>query len=468
MKDLNFEDELNFDEFPPVSTEKWEEVIQKDLKGKDYKETLRWDTGEGFEILPFYRTEDLNKLKHSAEPLTGSGNWSVLEIIEDAELSEANKLALQALENGASGLDLRLNSGRITSKDDLLSLFENIQIDIITIVFGPSVSSPEVINWVNEIISDRDLNTESLDIHFPADVFSLAVVNEKLPTKERFDSYTKKLNTDYGSILIDTSAYTNAGASLVQQLAFALSAGNEYLGSAPELATSLSFRFATGTLYFPEIAKYRAFRLLWDQVLNEYEVSNSSVKILSETTLWNKAQNDPYTNLLRATTEAMSAAVGGCNGVSVHRFDEHFNEHTAFASRIARNTQLILQEEAYLSKVSDPGAGSYYIEVLTEEMAEKSWKLFQEIEAKDGFYECLKSGYIQELISESRNKKIKAYKEEKKTLIGVNKYQPEEETDISFVETQKHEVSSKESGDMIEITPIKPLHLEAELKKGDA
>lgn len=171
MKDLNFEDELDFNEFPPVSTEKWEEIIQKDLKGKNYKDVLRWDTGEGFNALPFYRSEDLKPLEHSTHPLTSSGNWNVLEIIEAASPEEANKQCLHALENGAGGLDLRLKSNSLSSKSDLETLFKDIQIEIISIVIGSSISTPKVAGWLREIISDRKLDHDSLDLHFSADLF---------------------------------------------------------------------------------------------------------------------------------------------------------------------------------------------------------------------------------------------------------------------------------------------------------
>lgn len=468
MKDLNFEDELNFDEFPPVSTEKWEEIIQNDLKGKDYKESLRWDTRDGFDVLPFYRNEDLSNLDHSAKPLVTSANWSILEIVEDAKPTAANKQALIALENGASGLDIRLSSDRIGSKKDLETLFNGIRLDIITVVFGPSISSERVIKWVHEIISDRDLSPDSLDIHFSADIFSQAVVSGDLPTREWMEDSLNQMTSKSGSLMINTCPYSNAGANIIQQLAFALAAGNEYLGVSAEEGKSLSFRFSTGTHYFPEIAKYRAFRLLWTKVLEEYGVTNSDLNIFSETALWNKAQNDSHNNMLRTTTEAMSAALGGCNGITVHRFDEQFETPTPFASRIARNTQLILQEEAYLSKVSDPGAGSYYIEILTEKIAKESWKLFQDIESNGGFYEGLTAGAIQQLVSDSRNQKIQAYKEEKESLIGVNKYQPDDTIDISTDKIQELVSSLPDSVDITEITPIDPLYLEAELKKGDA
>jgi methylmalonyl-CoA mutase len=469
LKDLNFEDELDFNEFPPVSTEKWEEIIQKDLKGKNYKDVLRWDTGEGFNALPFYRSEDLKPLEHSTHPLTSSGNWNVLEIIEAASPEEANKQCLHALENGAGGLDLRLKSNSLSSKSDLETLFKDIQIEIISIVFGLSISTPKVAGWFREIISDRKLDHDSLDLHFSADLFSQCLVNGKLPDREDLKPYLSSLTQASISLVIDTSAYTNAGANLVQQLAFALAAGNEYLGMDQELADKLSFRFSTGTRYFPEIGKYRAFRLLWDQVLNEYGVSEHQVEILTETALWNKTQNDAYNNMLRTTTEAMSAAIGGCQSMSVHRFDDHFNEPTPFASRIARNTQLILQEEAYLSRVSDPAAGSYYIEVITEELCNQAWGLFQKIEQKGGFHESLRSGYIHDLMMEARQAKIRSYRQETEVLVGVNKYQPDETindlTDKQIFTDVSDELPFKNTTD---IPAIEPLHLEAELQKGDA
>ena len=468
MKDLNFEEELHFGEFPPVPTEKWEEVIQKDLKGKDYKKALKWDTGEGIQPLPFYRKEDIENLGHSSDSLSHTPSWSILEIIEDTSPAAANERCLHALENGAGGLDIRLSPERITSKKDLEVLFDNIQIEIITIVFGPSISSARVTTWMNGIITDRNLDHDSLDIHFSADALGQAALSGKLPHKKWINDTTREILSGSGSLLVDISPYANAGATIIQQLAFALAAGNEYLGMSPDAGQALSFRFSTGTLYFPEIAKYRAFRLLWEKVLKEYGAKNGMAVVLSETALWNKAQNDAHNNMLRATTEAMSAAIGGCNAISIHRFDQHFSEPTSFASRIARNTQLILKEEAYLSKVSDPGAGSYYIEVLTEQIAEESWKLFQEIESHGGFYESLKSGSIQTMITESYKNRLQAYREEKKSLIGVNKYQPDEqEKDISesFQIGPLPDINASETFD---ITPIEPLHLEAELKKGDA
>lgn len=468
MKDLNFEDELHFNEFPPVSTEEWEEVIQKDLKGKDYKETLKWDTGEGIEPLPFYRKEDIESLDHSAVPLTSTPNWSILEIIEDATPSVANERCLHALENGAGGLDIRLSSERITSKKDLEVLFDNIQIEIITIVFGPSISSARVTTWMNGIITDRNLDHDALDIHFSADALGQAALSGKLPHKEWLNDTAQQILSVSGSFLVDISPYANGGATIIQQLAFALATGNEYMGISKDAGLALSFRFSTGTLYFPEIAKYRAFRLLWKKVLSEYGVNKDTTDVLSETALWNKAQNDSHNNMLRSTTEAMSAAIGGCSAISIHRFDEPFNTPTPFASRIARNTQLILKEEAYLSKVSDPGAGSYYVEVLTEKIAEESWKLFQEIENNGGFYESLKSGSIQKMISESCKNRLQAYRDEKKSLIGVNKYHPDEQTDITSVKFQTGTSTDLNADEVFDITPVKPLYLEAELKMGDA
>jgi methylmalonyl-CoA mutase len=225
--------------------------------------------------------------------------------------------------------------------------------------------------------------------------------------------------------------------------------------------------FASGPNYFLEIAKFRAFKLLWKQVLSEYGIQNAQPYITAETAWWNKSQTDAHTNMLRTTTEAMAAALGGCHSITVHRYDHHFNDGSSFASRIARNTQLILQEEAYLNNVADPGAGSYYIEKLTDAIAEKSWELFQEIESKDGFHECLQSGFIQEQIAQSRTEKAEAYKEKKKILVGVNKYQPEEEIQNLELNIQNVSGFEFEEDTLITITKITPFNLEAELQNGE-
>lgn len=460
---MNFKDQLHFNEFPPNTLKEWEEVIESDLKGKNYKDVLEWKSGEGISALPFYRREHLKDLDHSSDPVRGSGSWSIIEPIKDNTPKKANDLALHALENGASGLAFYLSEKRISSRKDLELLLKGIQIEFITIIFGPKVSNPKVTEWLSAICDDRDITGNKLDLHFSFDPFSLAVQTGTLPEIEAIESLAGNSGHPFNLTCVNCSFYANSGATIVQQLAFALAAGNEFLGINEELAQKLYFNFASGPSYFPEIAKFRAFHLVWAQVLKKYGIQETEPSIHSETALWNKSKTDAHNNMLRATTEAMSAALGGCNTITVHPYDSHFDEPSGFSSRIARNIQLILQEEAYLDKVADPGAGSYYIETLTEKIAEKSWKLFQEIEAKGGFHKCLKEGFIQDQVKTSREEKVSAYKEKKKVLVGVNKYQPDVILNSKF-KIQNFEFSGVSS---VDIQKIEPLNIEAELQKGD-
>ncbi len=468
MENSDFKKALHFDEFPPVSTEKWESVIEKDLKGKDYKEVLRWESGEGVTPLPFYREENLKELSHSADPVPGSGSWSIMEPVESSSVTEANKEALHALENGASGLYFCPDKNYIQSQDDLKNLLKDIQIELITIRFASIISTPSIAEWLNEICSERKINEDGISISFNFDPISHAALTGKLPSKSEIEETLNSFNELFSFCAIDSSVFANAGATIIQQLAFSLAAGNEYLGLDSTPAGNIHFNFAIGPNYFLEIAKFRAFRKTWAQILDEYGFNNNAPSIHAETNFWNKSKADAHNNMLRTTTEAMSAAIGGCNSITVHRYDEHFSKDSGFASRIARNIQLILQEEAYLDKVSDPGAGSYYIEMLTGSMAQKSWELFQEIEAKGGFYEALKSGFIQELVAASRQEKIEAYKEKKKVMVGVNKYEPEEKNQNLEFKNLNFTGLGPDIKESITIDKISLLNIEAELKNGEA
>lgn len=459
--------ELSFSEFPPIATEEWEALIQQDLKGKNYKEVLRWDSGEGVQALPFYRKEHLEKLNHLPNPVCKTAAWEITETIEADDTKTANRYGLNALEQGASDLLFNLPADAVSSRNDLEQLLENIRIENIQLGFGANLSNPKISGWLREICKSKNLDIDSLNVAFLYDPFAYSVLTGKLEAKTSIQNKLDEFGDFFNNCAVNSSVFANSGATIVQQLAFALAAGNEYLGMNKELAQSIHFNFSTGPSYFPEIAKFRAFKLLWKQVLQEYGMEDTPVTLHAETALWNKSQTDAHNNMLRTTTEAMSAALGGCDAITVHRYDKHFAKESGFASRIARNTQLLLQEEAYLDKVADPGAGSYYIEVLTNTMAEESWKLFREIEDKGGFVECLKSGFIQSEIKTSRKDKINAYREKKEVLVGVNKYQPGEIKDLKLT-IEDYPGSGFKRIAFTEIEKVEPLNIEAELQKGDA
>ncbi len=467
MEKLNFEDPLHFDEFPPVATDEWEAIIQKDLKGKNYKEILRWKSGEGIEPLPFYRKENLGELAHAPQVFQGKADWKMVEIIQNPNIKSANEHALHALENGATGLLFELPSTALAGKAELKALLQDIRIELISTQFGLSLSNEKIAQWLQEIAEERALNLDSLNVQFRSDLFAEALRSGKLPALSDIDHHLNSTSEWIQFCASDNAIYGNSGATIIQQLAFALASGNEYLGLNTETASHLFFNFCTGPNYFLEIAKFRAFTLLWEEVLSKYGITKHSPYITAETCLWNKTKTDAHNNMIRTTTEAMSAAFGGCEAIAVHRFDEHFADGTSFASRIARNSQLILQEESYLNKVADPGAGSYYIEVLTDSLAKESWKLFQEIEQKGGFHACLQSGFIQGLLATSRQQKIDAYRKKEKILVGINKYSPDEDAQPTVFNAANSEPSNFNFNQAESIKKILPLNIEVELESGE-
>ena len=466
MENFDFKKDLHFNEFPAIDLASWEKVIQSDLKGKNYKEVLKWDSGEGISALPFYRREHLKNLVHEPSPIHKNNSWNIIESIGDQNISEANKVALKALESGASGLIFDLNSNRVTSKADLEKLLKGIQFEFIMLKFGVGLSTPEVAEWLSQICAEEQKPEDKLHIYFSFNPFTSALATGSLPGINEIKKLYSQIDKSFKFASVDSSSMANSGANIVQQVALSLAAGNELLGIDKHLADRMYFNFAVGNSYFPEIAKFRAIRLLWNQILHEYKLKQAPTFVHAETCLWNKARNDAHNNMLRSTTEAMSAALGGCSSITIYPYDVHFKEPSIFSKRIARNIHLILKEEAYLNKVADPGAGSYYIETLTDKIAQESWNLFRELEANGGFYECLKSGLIQSKIKKARQKKIDAYFEKERVLVGVNKYPPDEKADPEELRISKVTNSGLSWNNITDIETIGLLNMEKELEKG--
>ena len=266
------------------------------------------------------------------------------------------------------------------------------------------------------------------------------------------------------TIHLNASIFNNAGADIVQELAFGISMGSEYLtqlterGIDAELASEkLRFSFATGSNYFMEIAKLRAVRLLWSAVINGLIVKETEkspkMNIHCVTSSWNKTIYDPHVNMLRTQTEAMSAILGGADSLTVEPFDKVFRQPDEFSERIARNQQLILKEESYFDKVADPSAGSYYVENLTSLIADHGWKLFLEIEEKGGFLQCIRSGYIQNMLKETAEKKKNDVATRKRILLGTNQYPNTGEAISSTVDLNRV-ISSRTHKDDTDVDPV--------------
>jgi methylmalonyl-CoA mutase len=420
------EKKILFDQFPPVSTKEWMDKIAIDLKGADFDEKLVWKTNEGFDVMPFYREEDLENLTY-INTLPGEfpylrglkvedNNWLVRQNIEVSDYSEANRKALSVLMKGVDSLGFIIADPESVNPSNFRTLLNNIHLDIVEINFLCNGKAKEILDLIATISEERGVDPMKISGAIEADPIGRLVANGSLcvPVEEGFDYLTSLTSSaavfpNLRTVHLNASILNNSGAGIIEELALAVSMGCEYMkqltdrGIGPDLSASkIRFCFGIGPLYFPEIAKLRAARLIWSVVINGFkpvDLKSSKMVINSVTSRMNKTVNDPYINMLRTQTEAMSATLGGVDSLTVEPFDVIFRQPDEFSERIARNQQLILKEEAYFEKVADPGAGSYYIENLTSLIAENAWKLFLEIEEKGGFLSCYETGLINEKLN---------------------------------------------------------------------
>ena len=442
------QDKKLFSEFPPVSTSQWEEKIIADLKGADYKQKLIWKTDEGINVKPYYRVEDLEGLEYLST-LPGEkpyvrgvkkdkNGWIIRQDIYTEDITEANRIALDAVCRGADAVGL--NVKKITSHKQMQQLLQGIDITKTGINFISSRSYPLTLELFIYEIAHRGLEGTKIPGSLNFDVISYLLLHGNFYQSEQgnldeaeylIQTIIKRL-PGFHAITINGHLFQNAGATLVQELAFSLASGNEYMANitskglpVDRVAESLRFSFGIGSNYFMEIAKLRAARLLWTAIVEQYQPENtesSRMFIHSTTSLWNKTVYDPYVNLLRTTTEGMSAAIGNTDSMTILPFDFPYKDESEISRRIARNQQLILKEEAYLDKIIDPAAGSYYIENLTHSIAMHAWELFKVIEEKGGLIECIKAGFVQDEIERSCHKKDMDIAQRKIVILGTNQY----------------------------------------------
>jgi methylmalonyl-CoA mutase len=438
-----------FDRFPPIATKEWMDKINTDLKGADFNKRLVWKTNEGFDLKPFYRMEDVENLMYIST-LPGefpyirgtkikNNNWLVRQNIEVSDYSEANVKALTILMTGVDSLGFIIVDPESVNEKNFNILLKGIKLEAIEINFLSNGKAKEIVEILSNIIKKSGSDPLEIRGAFEADPLSRLILNGTIciPPDQGFDYLASVVQSatflpQFRAMHINASNFNNAGADIVQELAFAISMGSEYMSqltdrgiSADIAASKIRFSFGTGSNYFPEIAKLRAARLLWAVVTNGFLPSKSeSIKmdIHCVTSEWNKTLYDPYVNLLRTQTEAMSAILGGTDSLTIEPFDILFRHPDEFSERIARNQQLILKEEAYFDKVADPAGGSYYIENLTNLIAESAWKLFLEIEDQGGYLSCLKSGFVQTKLSESAAKRENDIAIRKTILLGTNQY----------------------------------------------
>jgi methylmalonyl-CoA mutase len=433
--------DLSFNEFSALSKEEWKEKVLKDLKGKDY-ESIVWKTENGFDLEPYLSAEevDLSEGLPAEFPYERGGDtrnreWQICQEIFDLNFKAANKKAHQALMGGANALHFHA----VPEGDKgIAELLKGVVLDVAPVYLEVGDDPMKVAKGLENLCEENSVKHNSLRGGLQFD--PLGEIAERGGEKDsnwnsklaELSEFGKDRFTLFHLINVDSTLFQEAGANAVQEIALALAKGNEYLETLKESGTDvdtaaaqLQFTMAIDSSYFTELAKFRAFRPLWATIAKahnpKHDCSTYSF-IAARTSQRNFTVPDAYNNMLRSTTEAMSAILGGANAVSILPFDHLFDDENPFSMRIARNAQTMLAEESFLNQVVDPAGGSYYIEELTEQLKVRAWKLFKEIENAGGYLEALRSGMIQNLLKSSRDSILKQIELEKETLIGVNKY----------------------------------------------
>jgi methylmalonyl-CoA mutase len=446
-----------FTDFPAVSTEKWMEKITADLKGADFEKKLVWKTNEGFNVQPFYRAEDLENLP-IVDALPGefpyvrgtkkdSNDWYVRQDILVHDAKTANAHALDILNKGVTSLGFTIDRNEV-SKETIHTLLKDILPEHIELNFTTcNMHSVKLITLLVEYFKEQKYDLTkikgSVNIDFLGAILKRGVVKEEWieQTVAAIQAIPAELY-NFKVVAVNAYLFNNAGSFITQELGYALAWGNEILSSlvdagvdADTAAKKIKFNFGVSTNYFLEIAKFRAARWLWAEIVKAYEPQYdgecpveggtcscaTKMNIFAQTSTFNQTVYDAHVNLLRTQTEAMSAGLAGVDSLLVTPFDASYKTPDDFSERIARNQQLLLKEESHFDKVVDPAGGSYYIETLTNSIAQEAWKLFLATEEK-GFRASLLDGSVQTAVNASADKRFKALAQRREILLGTNQF----------------------------------------------
>lgn len=447
-------------DFPAVSAQEWMDKITADLKGADFNKRLVWKTNEGFNVMPFYRAEDIENLpttdvKPGGFPYVrgtkANNDWFVRQNIVVTEVKEANKKALDILNKGVNSLGFKVDKNAL-SPDYIASLLEGINAECVELNFQTCVrKSGYLVELLVEYFTAKQYDVLKLEGSINFDPMNSMQLRGKKLAKDDVMEMAKNIVLSaarlpfYRVIGVNAVSHNNAGAFAAQELGYALAWGNEYLSSLTErgvdtslAAKKIKFNFGVGGNYFMEIAKFRAAKWLWALIVEAYQPAcrrdnceftrnglcycSMKMRLHAETSAFNKTIFDAHVNLLRTQTEAMSASLGGVNSLTVLPFDTAFKAGDEFSERIARNQQLLLKEESNFDKITDPAGGSYYIETLTKELAAQAWKLFLEIEDKGGFFAAIQDGSIQADLKATSDKRLKDVASRREVLLGTNQF----------------------------------------------
>jgi methylmalonyl-CoA mutase len=399
-----------FNEFESVSSKQWKQQIQFELKGADYNDTLVWESLEGIKVKPFYH-KDESDFKYES---TRSNEFQIIQNIYVYDVKKSNERALDSLKRGAESIRFTIEKNEVALDD----LMENLPKKNITYYYNLFFLSAEFVKKTAAFAKQNQ--------------FKIIILQDAVGQLAKDGNWFTSLEKDFNELqfLSDlkipflsckTDLYQNAGANIVQQLAYSLAHVNEYFNRIDNISSPITFEVSVGTNYFFEIAKLRALRLLFNSLAKEYN-HTADCHIVVTPTKRNKTLYDYNVNMLRTTTECMSAILGGADAISNLAYDAIYHKDNEFGDRIARNQLLVLKHESYFNQVHNPADGAYYIETLTNQLAEKALELFKDIEANGGLITQLMDGTIQRKINESAQKEQELFDSGKEVLLGTNKY----------------------------------------------
>ncbi|MDA3883389.1 MAG: methylmalonyl-CoA mutase family protein [Bacteroidales bacterium] len=460
-----------FEEFAPVSAEEWKEKTIKDIKGADYEKRLVWRPVDGFRVEPIYRQEDLSSLSY-LDVLPGEfpyirgtktdNDWYIRQDIRVKDVKQAHAKALNILLRGVTSLGFIIDDTSQWTSSDMSDLLQGIELPAIEICFVIRTGKTNFLSLFVEYVKAKQYDLSEIVGSINADYIGNLTLTGAFcfDSQEKCETFSQDLFTiaedvpRFKTCEVHADYIASAGASITQELSCGLAIGAEYLSAATAkgidaglFAPRIKFNFAVSSNYFMEIAKFRAARFLWAKIVSAFKPTCNcdddccdntdskcscggdkictcagKINIHAITSTWNKTIYDPYVNMLRTQTEAMSATIAGVDSLTVLPFNAVFDEPSEFSERIARNQQNIIREECHFHEVVDPSAGSYYIEELTDKIIEKSWEFFLTIQDKGGFIEAFKAGFIQDEITktaETHNAKIASRRE---NILGVNQF----------------------------------------------
>ena len=438
-----------FSEFQAPTKQEWLDKIGVDLKGADFQKRLVWKTPEGFSVQPFYQRDDVEKLS-TPYSMPGEfpfvrGNkkndntWYIRQEIEADDAKAANAKALDILNKGIDSLSFTI-PGDCVSAEFVETLLKDIYCDCVELNFNTCKRhSAELAEILVAYFEKKGYDKEKIVGSIDWDPMDKILQGKPVDhIMEVMNTYAVPLiNTlkDYPNfrcITVNAVNLSNKGAYCMQELGYALAWGNEYMQQLTDAgvdatlaAKKIKFNMGISENYFMEIAKFRAGRMLWAEIVKQYEPKCDcacQMIVNAITTEYNMTIFDAHVNLLRSQTETMSAALAGVHSIVVTPFDAAYEKPDDFSERIARNQQLLLKEECHFNTVVDPSAGSYYIETLTESLAKEAWKEFLAVEEKGGFLEAIKSGAVQEDIDATNAKRHTLAAQRREFILGTNQF----------------------------------------------